>query len=112
MGHKYVCLKSRTEAQEEIAVHLSIKGLIRKIEKIKTEEGSVAMCRAVKEWLEDERNQGRREGIREGKKEGIEEGKKEEKQQIIKRMQAEGLEENLIRRITKCTKAELAATRL
>lgn len=93
-------------------MHLSMKGLMRKIEKVKTEEGSVAMCRAVKEWLEDERNQGRREGIREGKKEGIEEGKKEEKQQIIKRMQAEGLEENLIRRITKCTKAELAAARL
>lgn len=89
-------------------MHLSMKGLMRKIEKIKTEEGGVAMCRAVKEWLEDERNQGRREGIREGKKEG----KKEEKQQIIKRMQAEGLEENLIRRMTKCTKAELAAARL
>lgn len=96
------------ETVEEIAVHLSMKGLMRKIEKIKTEEGGVAMCRAVKEWLEDERNQGRREGIREGKKEG----KKEEKQQIIKRMQAEGLEENLIRRMTKCTKAELAAARL
>lgn len=104
MGHKYVCLKSRTEAQEEIAVHLSIKGLMRKIEKIKTEEGGVAMCRAVKEWLEDERNQGRREGIREGKK--------EEKLQIIKRMQEEGMEESLIRRMTKCTKAELAAARL
>lgn len=112
MGHKYVCLKSRTEAQEEIAVHLSMKGLMRKIEKIKTEEGSVAMCRAVKEWLEDERNQGRLEGIKEGEMRGVKRGKKEEKQQIIKRMQAEGLEENLIRRMTKCTKAELAAARL
>ena len=83
------------------------------------------MCKAVDDWLADERNKGRMEGIREGemkgelkgvkkgikegKKKGKKEGKKEEKLQIIKRMQAEGMEESLIRRVTKCTKAELEA---
>lgn len=102
------------ETVQEIAVHLRMKGLIWKI---KREVESVAMCKAVDDWLADERNKGRQEGIKEGEmkgvkkgiKEGKKKGKKEEKLQIIKRMQAEGMEESLIRRVTKCTKAELAA---
>lgn len=53
--------------------------------------------------------EGKLKGIKEGKKKDKKEGKKEEKLQIIKRMQAEGMEESLIRRLTKCTKTELAA---
>lgn len=86
--------------------------LMRKIENIKMAgERSAAMCKAVEEWLEDERNRGRWEGIREGKRNGRKKGKKEEKMPIIKRMYAEGMEESLIRRMTKCTKGELAAAR-
>lgn len=83
--------------------------LMRKIENIKMAgERSAAMCKAVEEWLEDERNRGRWEGIREGEKRQ-KEGKREEKMQIIKSLHVEGRNESLIRRMTKCTKEELAA---
>ncbi len=81
------------ETVQEIAVHLRMKGLIQKIDK----EEKVSMCKAVDDWLADERNKGKREG------------KKEEKLQIIRRMQAEEMEESLICRLTRCTKAEFAA---
>lgn len=80
------------ETEEVIAEHLQIKELTRKMEK----EG-MTMCQAYedlkKEWLQ----------------EGKEEGKKDEKMEIICRMLKEGLDEVLIRRMTKCTKEELAA---
>ena len=92
------------QTEQVIAVHLNMKGLVQKMEK-----ENKPMCKAVQDWIEDERNKGRREGIKEGKREGKREGKKEEKIQIIRRMQEKGLEESLIRQMTKCTKAEFAA---
>lgn len=55
------------ETVQEIAVHLRMKGLTRKI---KREAESVAMCKAVDDWLADERNEGRQDGIREGEMKG------------------------------------------
>lgn len=76
-----------SEIEEAIAVHLHMKGLTEKMEK----EG-VSMCKAIREWMEEERK----------------EGKKEEKLHIIRRMLEAGLDEQLIRQITQCTKAEFA----
>ncbi|MDE5894022.1 MAG: hypothetical protein K2H45_13975, partial [Acetatifactor sp.] len=68
--------------------HLHIKSLIHKIEK---EE--LPMCKAFDDLMKEERR----------------EGKKEEKIRIVRQMIKEGLEEQLIRRITKCTREEYAA---
>lgn len=78
------------ETVQEIAVHLPMKGLVEKIENSKEER--VSMCKAVDDWLAEERDKGRRA----------------EKLQIIKRMQEAGIEESLILQITKCTKVEFA----
>lgn len=63
------------------------------------------MCKAIREWMEEERKEGKIEGEKEGRKEG----KREEKLNIIRRMIEEGLDEQFIRKITQCTKKELAA---
>lgn len=76
------------ETEQAIAVHLYMKGLTEKMEK----EG-MSMCKAIREWMEEERK----------------EGKREEKLHIIRRMIEEGLDEQLIRKITQCTKMEFAA---
>lgn len=80
--------KLSIETEQIIAVHLNMKGLLWRLEK---EEKT--MCKAVEDWIKDERNK----------------GKREEKIQIIKRMKKEGMEESFIRQITKCTKAEYVA---
>jgi hypothetical protein len=80
------------EVSKISTVHLHMKGLIDKMEK----EG-VPMCKAIREWMEEERRK------------GIKEGKKEEKIYIIKRMIEEGMDEHFIRKITQCTKTEFAA---
>lgn len=79
------------ETEQAIAVHLYMNGLTEKMEK----EGR-SMCKAIREWMEEEKKEGKREG------------KKEEKLHIIRRMIEEGLDEQLIQKITQCTKAELA----
>lgn len=84
------------ETERTIARHLHIKSLVYKIEK---EE--LPMCKAFDDLMKEER--------REGKKEGRQEGKREEKIRIVRQMIREGLEEPLIRRITKCTREEYAA---
>ena len=76
------------ETERTIARHLYIKSLIHKIEK---EE--LPMCKAFDDLMKEERR----------------EGKKEEKIRIVRQMIKEGLEEQLIRRITKCTREEYAA---
>lgn len=91
------------ETEQIIAVHLNMKGLLRKMEK---EEKT--LCRAIRDWMEEERNK----GIKEGKKEGKKEGRKEEKLQIIRRMQEKGMEEKLIRQLTKCSKEEFSSALL
>ena len=76
------------EVSKISTVHLHMKGLIDKMEK----EG-MSMCKAIREWMEEERR----------------EGKREEKIYIIKRMIEEGMDEHFIRKITQCTKTEVAA---
>ncbi len=88
------------ETEQAIAVHLYMKGLMEKMEK----EGA-SMCKAIREWMEEERREGKIEGEKEGKKEG----KREERIHIIRRMIEEGLDEQFIRKITRCTKTEFAA---
>ena len=80
------------ETEQAIAVHLHMKGLIEKMEK----EG-VPMCKAIRDWMEEERREGQKEG------------KREEKIYIIRRMIEEGMDEHFIRKITQCTKTEFAA---
>lgn len=76
------------ETQQIIAVHLNIRKLIHKMEK-----EDIYMCKAFDDLMREEKQEGR----------------KEEKILIVKRMLQEGLDETLIRRITKCTRKELAA---
>lgn len=92
-----------TETEHTIARHLRIERLIRKMER---EE--VPMCKAFDDLMKEERREGRREGKQEGRREGKREGRREEKIRIIRQMVKEGLDESLIRRMTKCTKEELA----
>lgn len=54
------------------------------------------MCKAFDDLMKEERREGKREGRR------------EEKIRIIRQMIKEGLDESLIRKMTKCTKEELA----
>ncbi len=84
------CLSS--EAERVIARHLHIKSLICRMEK---EE--LPMCKAFDDLMKEERSEGKREG------------KREEKLRIIRQMAQAGFEETMIRRITKCTREELAA---
>lgn len=68
------CFQSLSyETEEAIAVHLHMKGLIEKMEK----EG-MSMCKAIREWMEEERKEGKIEGIKTGKREG-----KKEKKSIL-----------------------------
>ena len=80
-----------TETEYTIARHLHIEKLIHKMEK---EE--LPMCKAFDDLMKEERREGKREGRR------------EEKIRIIRQMIKEGLDESLIRKMTKCTKEELA----
>lgn len=75
-------------------VHLDRKQLTEKVEK----EG-LDMCKALKEMLEKEKIEGRKEGeIR----------RKEECISIIKNMMREGMDYEIIRRITKCSQKEFS----
>lgn len=88
----FQCLS--TETAHTIARHLHIERLIYKMER---EE--LPMCKAFDDLMKEERREGRREGKREGRR--------EEKIRIIRQMVKEGLDESLIRRMTKCTEEEL-----
>ena len=55
------------------------------------------MCKAFDDLMKEERSEGKREG------------KREEKLRMIRQMAQAGFEETMIRRITKCTREELAA---
>ena len=92
------------EAEQAIAVHLNVKKLVHKMKK---EE--LPMCKAFDELMEEERQKGKYEGKREGKREGKKIGRKQERISLIKRMYKKGIEEELIRELTGCTKKELAA---
>lgn len=91
--------KLNDETARAIAVHLDRKRLTRKVEK----EG-LGMCPALKEWAEDER----REGRVEGEKRGLKKGKREERDSIIRNMIREGMDHEMIRRVTGCSQKELS----
>lgn len=86
------------ETERVIMVHLGWKQLTEKMEK----EG-LGMCPALKEMLEDEKAEGRKEGLKEA-----EIKRKEERVTIIKNMIREGMDYNMIRRITKCSSKEFS----
>ena len=78
-----------------VAVYLDRKWLTAKIEK----EG-LNVCKALEELLQDERMEGRSEGILEGER--------EERISIIRNMIREGLDQEMICRVTGCTTKELS----
>lgn len=76
------------ETERTIARHLNVKSLLYKMEK---EE--LPMCKAFDDLMREERR----------------EGKREEKLRIVRQMIKEGLDEPLIRKITRCSREEFAA---
>lgn len=90
--------KLKEDTAWAIAVFLDRKRLTAKIEK-----GDEGMCIALDELLEDERMAGRNEGKREGR----EEGKSEERTFIINNMVHEGIERELICKVTGCSREEM-----
>lgn len=64
------------------------------------------MCRAMREWMEEERNEGVQQGIQQGIQQGMQQGKAEgirEKQEIIIRnMLARGFSDEDICALAEC----------
>jgi predicted transposase YdaD len=71
----------------------------------KVKEEKMPMCKAVEEWIEEERSIGRKEGI----KEGEQKGRTGAIAEMMRRMLAAGMDEAAILNITQCSKEELAA---
>ena len=88
------------ETEVVISAHLNNKVLLRKVE----EEGE-PMCKALDEWLKEEKQNGRKEGRKVGRKEG----KQEERIRILRSLLREGLDEQIIMRVTGCSREEYAA---
>lgn len=84
-------LKLKEDTEWAIAVHIDRKKLTVKMEK----EG-LRMCQAFDELMKDKKAEGKKEG------------RKEERARIIRHMMQEGMEQNMIQKITKCSKSELA----
>jgi hypothetical protein len=97
-----------TDAQLAITLHTGMTGIIKKVK-----EEKKPMCKAVEEWIEEERDIGREEGRKEGRKEGIKEGEQKGRSgaiaEMMRRMLAAGMDEAAILKITQCSKEELAA---
>lgn len=88
------------ETEVVISAHLNNKVLLRKVE----EEGE-PMCKPLDEWLKEEKQNGRKEGRKVGRKEG----KQEERIRILRSLLREGLDEQIIMRVTGCSREEYAA---
>ncbi len=86
----------RRETEIVISAHLNNKTLLKKVE----EEGA-HMCKALDDWLKEEK--------RNGKREGRKEGRREERIRIIHSLWLEGMEEEIIKRVTGCSPEEYAA---
>lgn len=86
------------ETERVIAAHLGNDRLFEQVE-----EG-MTVCKALDDWMKEEREIGRKEGI----EAGIETGKRAERCQTLQKMIQAGLEENVIMDILSCTKEELA----
>ncbi len=85
------------ETEIIISAHLEKEKLFQQVE-----EG-IPMCKALDDWIKEERENGRQEGAKEGVK--------QEKSRVLRRMLQAGLEEALIMQILNCTKEELAAAK-
>jgi predicted transposase YdaD len=90
----------KVDAQLAIALHTGMTSIVKKVK-----EEKMPMCKAVEEWIEEERSIGRQEGI----KEGEQNGRNSAIAEIIKRMLEAGMDETAILNITQCSKEELAA---
>jgi hypothetical protein len=86
----------KADAQLAIALHTGMTGIVKKVK-----EEKMPMCKAVEEWIEEERDIGRKEGEQKGRTGAIAE--------IMSRMLAAGMDEAAILKITQCSKEELAA---
>ena len=92
------------ETEVVISAHLNNHVLLRKVE----EEGE-PMCKALDDWIKEEKQNGRKEGRREGRRVGRKEGKQEERIRILRSLLLEGLDEQTIMRVTGCSRKEYAA---
>ena len=59
--------------------------------------------------MEDKRLEGEKQGVKKGEIEGRKKGKKEERLFIISKMLQEGMDSEVIKKVTNCSQAELAA---
>lgn len=82
------------ETERVVAAHLGNDRLFEQVE-----EG-MPVCKALDDWMKEEREIGR--------KEGIETGRRAERCQTLQKMIQAGLEEHVIMDILSCTKEELA----
>lgn len=96
--------KLKEDTAWAIAVYLDKKQLMDKMEK----EG-MPMCKALAELMEDKRLEGEKQGVKKGEIEGRKKGKKEERLFIISKMLQEGMDSEVIKKVTNCSQAELAA---
>ena len=78
-----------------------------KTEKLRLQDLLSAQKKAIKLGLKEGRKQGKEEGLKEGLKEGKEEGLKEGKKEMAKNMLKEGLDMNLIAKISGLTIEEI-----
>lgn len=83
--------KEQFEHLEEDAYDLMIQmtgsgELISLQDEWRDEGGKIDMCKALRDWAEEERKEGRREGREEGRKEGRKEGREEGHQDIARNM--------------------------
>lgn len=88
-------LRMKEDTAWAVAIYLDRKSLTEKIKK----EG-LTVCKALDELLKDERM--------EGKSEGRMEGERKERISIVRNMVREGMDYELIRKITGCTAKELS----
>lgn len=80
------------DAARAIAAHLGREQLT-----VKVEKGGLGMCPAMEEWAEEERMEGRKEG------------EISERLAIIRNMIREGMDQEIIRKVTGCSLKELAS---
>jgi predicted transposase/invertase (TIGR01784 family) len=65
--------------------------------------------KGLEKGLESGRQEGRQEGREEGRQEGLQEGSQQEKLRLVKKMLAQGIDEEMIKETADLTQAELDA---
>jgi anti-sigma-K factor RskA len=69
------------EALEVMALYGNAAELM-KLKKYRDDEVRIDMCKGIQDWLADERNEGRSEGLLEGQRQGLLEGQRQERARI------------------------------